>query len=119
MVRIPAQPPVAGALLIAQMTAAGYSVHAYSDADGNYTVPGLPAGNYNIYVQPLDGDVNGYPLKPGNISTYIYCNTIYTDYPGEYLERWRFGGVKQKMRRHLQLVFRRRSSDICYRYCNQ
>jgi hypothetical protein len=24
-------------------------------------------------------------MKPGNISTYIYCNTIYTDYPGEYL----------------------------------
>jgi YVTN family beta-propeller protein len=60
-------------------------VHAYSDADGNYLVPGLPPGTYNIYIQPLDGNVYGYALRPGNISTYIYCNTIYTDYPGEYL----------------------------------
>ena len=47
-------------------------------------VPGLPAGQYNIYIEPLDGSSKVYKLKPGNISSYIYCNTVYTDYPGEF-----------------------------------
>jgi len=81
----PTLPPVAGALVFAINTLSNDTIHAYSDADGNYLVPGLPEGSYNIYIQPLDGDVYGYNLRPGNISTYIYCNTIYTDYPGEYL----------------------------------
>ncbi|HUX59615.1 MAG TPA: Ig-like domain-containing protein [Bacteroidales bacterium] len=76
--------PVAGALVIAINTATHDSVHAYSDALGDYLVPGLTPGDYNIYIQPLDGDVSGYPLRPGNISSYIYCNAVYTDYPGEY-----------------------------------
>ena len=78
-------PPVAGALMLAINNATGDSIHAFSDADGNYLIPGLPTGSYNIFAQPLDGDVNGFNIKPGNISTYIYSNTIYMDYPGEYL----------------------------------
>ena len=79
--------PVAGAHVMAIRTSVTPrdTVHAYSDADGNYLVPGLPSGTYNIYIQPLDGNVNGFNLRPGNISTYIYCNTIFTDYPGEFL----------------------------------
>ncbi len=76
--------PVAGALVYAINSTANDSVHAYSDAKGDYLVPGLIPGSYNIYIEPLDGDVNGYALRPGNISSYIYCNTVYTDYPGEF-----------------------------------
>ncbi len=76
--------PVAGALVYAINTATKDSVHAYSDASGNYLVPGLIPGSYYIYIEPLDGNVNGYNLRPGNISAYIYANTVYTDYPGEF-----------------------------------
>ncbi|MBW6500589.1 MAG: Ig-like domain-containing protein [Bacteroidales bacterium] len=75
---------VAGALVYAINTATKDSVHAYSDAWGNYIVPVPAPANYNIYIEPLDGGVNGYNLKPCNISVYVYCNTIYTDYPGEF-----------------------------------
>ena len=76
--------PVAGAIVYAISTSRQDSVHAYSDAQGNYLVPGLIPGSYYIYIEPLDGNVNGYNLRPGNISPYIYANTIYTDYPGEF-----------------------------------
>ena len=78
-------PPVAGAIVLAMDPESNLPVvHAYSDADGNYLIPGLPPGDYNVYITPLDGSVYGRPLGPGNISSYIYCNTIYTDYPGEF-----------------------------------
>ena len=76
--------PVAGALVTATNTATNVPVHSYSDADGIYVVPGLLPGPYSIYIEPLDGDVNGYPLSPRNISYYIAGNTVYFDYPGEY-----------------------------------
>jgi uncharacterized protein (TIGR02145 family) len=76
--------PVAGALIMAINTSTKDTVHAYSDAYGNYLVPGLSAAQYNIYIEPLDGSSKVYKLKPGNISSYMYCNTIYTDYPGEF-----------------------------------
>ena len=76
--------PVAGALVYAISTSRQDSVHGYSDASGNYIVPGLLPGAYNIYIEPLDGNVNGYNLRPANISSYIYSNTVYTDYPGEF-----------------------------------
>lgn len=76
-------PPVAGALVIAE-NEEGSKFHAYSDALGNFIVPVESSGSYTLYVQPLDGDVYGYPMKPGNISPYIYSNTVYTDYPNEY-----------------------------------
>ncbi len=76
--------PVAGALVYAINTLTSDSIHAYSDASGNYLVPGLIPGSYYIYIEPLDGDVHGYKLRPGNISSYIYSNTVYTDYPGEF-----------------------------------
>jgi len=82
----PANPiPVAGAIVLAIDPEENLPVvHAYSDANGDYTIPGLPPGAYKVYITPLDGDVYGRPLRPGNISPYIYSNTIYTDYPGEY-----------------------------------
>lgn len=76
--------PVAGALLIASNVTTGDSIHAYSDAAGHYLIPGLPAGDYKVSLQPLDGDVEGYPLKPSNISAYIYAITKNIDYPHEF-----------------------------------
>ena len=76
--------PVAGAIVLAINTATKDTVHSYSDALGNYLVPGLKAGSYNVYIEPLDGDVYGRPLTPRNISLYIYTNTVYTDYPAEF-----------------------------------
>lgn len=76
--------PIAGALVLAINTATRDTVHSYSDVDGNYLVPGLSAGSYNVYIEPLDGDVRGRPLSPRNISLYIYCNTTNFDYPGEF-----------------------------------
>jgi len=76
--------PIAGALVLAINTATADTVHSYSDVNGNYHVPGLIAGSYNVYIEPLDGDVRGRPLYPRNISLYIYCNTTNFDYPGEY-----------------------------------
>jgi uncharacterized protein (TIGR02145 family) len=76
--------PVAGALVLAINTATRDTVHSYSDVDGNYLVPGLSGGSYNVYIEPLDGDVRGRPLTPRNISLYIYCNTTNFDYPGEF-----------------------------------
>ena len=80
-------PPVAGALILAVDTLTKEQIHSYTDADGMYSVP-LPANgtpvSYWIHVEPLDGDVFGTPLRPGNISSYIYSNTIYTDYRNEW-----------------------------------
>jgi uncharacterized protein (TIGR02145 family) len=76
--------PVAGALVLAINTATKDTVHAYSDASGHYLIPGLVHGSYNLHIEPLDGNVYGRPLTSRNISIYIYSNTRYTDYPGEY-----------------------------------
>lgn len=76
--------PIAGAIVLAINTATRDTVHSYSDVNGNYLVPGLSAGSYNVYIEPLDGDVYGRPLYPRNISLYIYCNTTNIDYPGEF-----------------------------------
>ena len=78
--------PVAGALIKAVNTDPNikYRVHSYSDADGTYQVPGLIPGNYEVFIEPLDGDVQGFNLKPQNISPYLYEHTLYVDYPGEY-----------------------------------
>jgi uncharacterized protein (TIGR02145 family) len=76
-------PAVAGALVIAE-NETEMQFHGYSDAEGKFIVPVERSGSYTIFIQPLDGDVYGYPMKPGNISSYIYSNTIYTDYPDEY-----------------------------------
>lgn len=78
--------PVAGALIKAINTdpEIKYSVHSYSDADGTYQVPGLIPGTYEVFIEPLDGDVQGFNLKPQNISSYLYDHTVYIDYPGEF-----------------------------------
>jgi len=82
--------PVAGALVLAINTVSKDTIHGYSNADGTYIVPGLSAGSYNVYIEPLDGSVRNRPLYPRNISLYIYSNTVYTDYPGEF-----YSGVKE------------------------
>ena len=83
-------PPVAGALVWAIDTLTKEMVHAYTDANGNYTVPvpmlGSTSRLYWIYIQPLDGDVYGTPLRPENISPYIYSHTMFTDFPEEFYD---------------------------------
>ena len=85
-------PPVAGAMVLAVTTEIlnQKMFHAYTDADGNYTVPipmeGIASEEYWIYIQPLDGDVYGTPLKPANISPYIYSHTMFTDFPNEFYD---------------------------------
>ncbi len=76
--------PVAGAFVQAILVGTTDTIHSYSDAEGNYLVPGLIPGSYNIFIEPLDGDVNGEELWPGNISEYIGSNIVYLDYPDEY-----------------------------------
>jgi len=83
-------PPVAGALVLAIDTDTQEKFHAYTDADGNYTVPiymdGTATDEYWIHIQPLDGDVYGTALNPSNISPYIYSHTMYTDFPNEFYD---------------------------------
>ena len=89
---IDAHPAVAGALVLAINTETNDKIHAYSDANGDYLIPVPVEEEYWVYIEPLDGSVlvdentnpNGYPLRPGNISSYVYSNTIYTDYPVEF-----------------------------------
>jgi YVTN family beta-propeller protein len=75
---------VAGALVLATNTGTNVSYHSYSDENGNYVVAGLPPGTYRVSVQPLDGDVSGYPMTAANVSAYLYAITSFTDYPFEY-----------------------------------
>ncbi len=75
---------IAGALVYAISEATGDSVHTYSDANGDFTIPGLLPGNYTVFVEPLDGDVCGFALRPAHISAYIYAITKITDFPEEY-----------------------------------
>jgi YVTN family beta-propeller protein len=75
---------VGGALVLATHEATGEAIHTYSDEDGNFLVPGVPSGNYKVSIEPLDGDVEGFPLTSGNISDYIFGITEYTDFPDEY-----------------------------------
>jgi uncharacterized protein (TIGR02145 family) len=85
-------PPVAGALVLAiekesfEPPNTSNWFHTYTDAEGRYKVPvkASEAGTeYYVHIQPLDGDVFGFDLRPGNISAYLYIHTIYTDYPEE------------------------------------
>jgi YVTN family beta-propeller protein len=78
--------PVAGALLLAANETNSDSIHAYSNDEGNYHIPGLVPGNYKISMQPLDGDVHEKPLLPGHISPYVLGNTRVTDFPHEFYD---------------------------------
>ncbi|NQV72804.1 Ig-like domain-containing protein [bacterium] len=63
--------PVAGALIVARSTN-GTRVHAYSDNNGAYTIPGLPADSYTVRIQPLSGLVDNVPgMTPGTVSPYL------------------------------------------------
>jgi YVTN family beta-propeller protein len=75
---------VAGALVLAIGTTNSDSIHAYSDGDGLYSVPGLSPGNYKLYIHPLDGNVFGYPLTAAHISAYLQTLTKITDFPEEF-----------------------------------
>lgn len=85
---------VAGSLILAGKAPDKPEFHSYSDADGNFTVPVLRGigDPYYIHIEPLDNDVYGFPMTPGNISSYIFSNTVYTDYPGEYYNQGDSGG---------------------------
>jgi len=76
--------PITGALVLATNLATEDSVHAYSDENGDYLLPGLPAGNYKVLIQPLDGDVGGFPLTPALISAHLQTITNNTDFPEEF-----------------------------------
>jgi len=76
-------PVVGGALVVATNTTEGYSIHAYSDENGDYLIP-VPTGTYTVAIEPLDGNVHGYFLTKANISYYIDGITVYTDFPNEY-----------------------------------
>ena len=81
---------MAGALVLAVNTITQEKFHAYTDANGDYLVP-VPANEtaptlYWIQIQPLDGDVFSFDLNPGNISSYIYSNTFFTEYPVEWFD---------------------------------
>ncbi len=83
-------PPVAGALVLAVDTETRDMFHAYSDENGDYRVP-VPVDPsdetlYWILIQPLDGDVFGFNMRPGNVSSYVYSHTLYTDYPMEWYD---------------------------------
>ena len=84
------QPAVAGAIVLAVDPDNQDKFHAYSDANGYYSVPifleGGVSNDYWIHIQPLDGDVYKTPLGPGNISPYIYAHTVYTDFPNEFYD---------------------------------
>lgn len=77
-------PAVGGALVVATNTSTGAAIHSYSDENGNFLVPGLPDGSYQVSIEPLDGNVHGYNLTDRNISYYIDGITIYTDFPNEF-----------------------------------
>ncbi len=59
---------IAGALVIATDIASSKMIHTYSELDGSYEIPGLPLSDYKVSIQPLDGDVFGFPLVPEGIS---------------------------------------------------
>ena len=79
----PQLPPLGGAIVVASNTSTGDGIHAYSDKNGDYKIP-VPAGNYKVAIEPLDGNVHGYYLTQANISYYIDGITIYTDFPNEF-----------------------------------
>ncbi|MFT4606111.1 MAG: sugar lactone lactonase YvrE, partial [Rhodothermales bacterium] len=76
-------PTVAGALVIATNTITGNAVSTYSDVLGDYLIPGLDPGDYEVDIQPLDGDVYGMDLRPRNISAYHRAITTNTSFFAE------------------------------------
>lgn len=63
---------LAGALVTARDPNTKVRLHAYTDKDGTYTIPGVPAGSYELRIQPLDGVVDNIPgMYPGTVSPYI------------------------------------------------
>ncbi|MFT5143649.1 MAG: YVTN family beta-propeller protein, partial [Thalassolituus oleivorans] len=71
---------VAGALVIATNTASGDAVSGYSNVRGDYLLPRLSPGSYDVDIQPLDGDVHGFDLRPRNISAYHRAITTNTTF---------------------------------------
>jgi YVTN family beta-propeller protein len=71
---------VAGALVIATNTASSEAVSGYSNVRGEYLLPRLSPGSYDVDIQPLDGDVHGFDLRPRNISAYHRAITTNTTF---------------------------------------
>ena len=73
-----------GALVIAKNVDSGARIHAYSDANGDFHIPGVPAGNYTLSIQPLDGFVDNIPgMVPGTVSPYLASITEYAQFSEE------------------------------------
>lgn len=75
---------VAGALVTGTHQTSGDQVSAYSDLAGEYTLPRLTPGFWDVDIQPLDGDVYGFDLRPRNISAYHRAITHNTDFIPEF-----------------------------------
>jgi hypothetical protein len=58
-----------GALVTAVRDSAGSVVDStasdYTDENGNYALRRLPPGAYSVRITPLDGNVGGFPFRPG------------------------------------------------------
>ncbi len=73
-----------GVLVVARNTATGGRIHAYSDENGDFLIPGVPAGDYEISIQPLDGFVDNIPgMVPGTVSPYLASITEYAQFSEE------------------------------------
>ncbi len=58
---------------------------ALTDAGGDFTMQGVPAGKYRIYAEPLDG-----PVQPGNFAG-VWRNASVTSFPTQFAD----GGALQ------------------------
>lgn len=77
--------PVAGAFVIAVKDGAPeIAVHAYTDENGVFSIPGVDAGNHRVIMGSLDGDVWGYNMVPMNVSLHHHLITQITRFPVEW-----------------------------------
>ncbi|NNE71531.1 MAG: T9SS type A sorting domain-containing protein [Rhodothermales bacterium] len=75
---------IAGALVTGTHTTSGVKVSAYTNLAGEYTLYRLTPGSWEVFVQPLDGDVEGFDLRPRNISAYHRAITHNTSFLAEF-----------------------------------
>jgi AcrR family transcriptional regulator len=59
--------PLRGAHVVAEGETGEPAAATLTDAQGRFTLQGLPAGSYAIYAQPLDGAIGPAYFQPGSI----------------------------------------------------
>lgn len=69
--------PVVGAHVVARTVAGRVAASALSDASGNFTIPGLDAGTYDVYADPLDVPVSDANLTAGHTIETDFETTTY------------------------------------------